>query len=769
MMKNKPMEKQKKSKQVKEFSPVNENCIRNTIYSVGIDQDLNLKEQIAEVHGEDSEVMQATEELDRYVSDPKTQKSSWYWNFFRRVNTRMWSLYPHAHDFVRTRMTREFISELFNGGYLRALQNMAVKSGSKQVSFAREYANRYSVSVGAALLFGPRGGATMELLHFLAAERIHGQHRYGLSPDSRWSEKAQKRWYDAQKSSNWPTVVNKDGEIVLLEMAEEQGNLTEGVTETIRELWGRNPALRYYTGANRLSGDTPYQILEDATDVMIRRKFLPMRKADRLLYEQIVEDANRKGVDSFLAVYRHLFNNRDKLKPYWDRARKWLHNYSVHLWKAQNEIWLAEGKRTPAGGVSYIPAKKAKKEAVSPKKIPGTIYLNNNRYYWVVANKMKPRPLIDPKTKPRIPGGFLVDGGRYYWYVPKWIKRHRLVAKGEKYSTKNKAAAEKIALRIWNKLRKENPRLASQILNHTHSQGLATMDRAIAEKVAARLWKHIQKNDKELAARIMQDNRPKAKDRWLARIVVNGKYRHLGSFDSHAKAEAAYTAAFKNTFGYPPGYNVQCIPKIDKVWPSWEEQKTRLEGMDAKSRMPVIGQSDETEPLMPTIARMQKVDWLADVCMVVFDDNSPTALPEIAIQSKGKEWYAEIKKQGNRPIIKGATSIDQETGRIRITIFDQGFREKRVLIEEVYHIIFEIIRHQNLKAFETIRKWYSSRLQEGLDPTWHIPEAFAEQMVREEEFPGSTDLPRSIVKHAQKAFSPAHNVSELILEKILSV
>ena len=224
----------------------------------------------------------------------------------------------------------------------------------------------------------------------------------------------------------------------------------------------------------------------------------------------------------------------------------------------------------------------------------------------------------------------------------------------------------------------------------------------------------------------------------------------------------------RRDIGNPLGYNVQCIPKIDKVWPTWAEQKARLEFMDEKPGIPVIGQYAETEPLKPIVKHLQNIDWLANICMVVFDDNSPLALPEIAIQSRGKEWYAEIKKQGKRPVIRGATSIDQETGRIRITIFAQEFRKSQVLIEEVYHIIFEVTRHKSPKTFELIKKWYSSRLQKDFDPTWHIPEAFAEQMVQEEEFPGSTDLPRRVVKYAQKAFSRAHNVPELVLEKILS-
>ena len=85
------------------------NSIRKTIYSVGVDQTPNFKERIAEVHGPQSKVMKAVNELDCYVSDPETRKGPWYWNFFWRVKSGMGALHPYAGDIVRTSMAREFI------------------------------------------------------------------------------------------------------------------------------------------------------------------------------------------------------------------------------------------------------------------------------------------------------------------------------------------------------------------------------------------------------------------------------------------------------------------------------------------------------------------------------------------------------------------------------------------------------------------------------------------------------------------------------------
>ncbi|MFC1794199.1 hypothetical protein ACFL3Q_11495 [Planctomycetota bacterium] len=742
-----------------------ENSIRNTIYSVGIDQMPNLKERITEVHGANSEVMKAVAELDCYVSSPEARNGPWYWNFFRRVKSRMWALCPHAGDIVRTSMAREYIEELLNGGYIRTLQFMSAKCGAKYVSFAREYANCYSAPIGASLLFGPRGGATMELLHFLAAERVHGMHRNGISPNPYFTKETRKMWYGAQRIGNWPVIKNEKGQEVPLDMVEEQGCLPEGVATALREMWRRNPALRDYTGTNRLSGDMPFQIIEDVIDVMIQRRFLPLDKVDKARYDYITEDANKQGIDPFYAVYRNLFANRDRLRPYWNRARKWLYDYSILLWESQNQLWLAEGKRVPANGAIYRPKKitvcKSKK-----KSVPGTIYLNNSGYYWTVARKMKPRPLIDPKSKPKVPGSFIVNNGRYYWWIPGWLNRQRLIPKGEKFSTKDKATALRIAKKLWAQIQKNDPELAANIREHTRINGTATKDRAVAVRVAAKMWRQIQKEEPELAARILMDNRPKAEDHWYAQIVVNRKHRFIGSFKTRAEAQAAYAKEFEKVFGYPPGYNVQCIPKIDKVWPTWAEEKARLVLMNEHPRMPVIGQSTKMEPLEPFVKRMQRIDWVVENCILVFDNNAPVALQNVAIQSRGEKWYAEIKKQGKRPIIQGCASIDADTGRIRITVYGQGFSQSRVLTEEVYHIVFEIIRHASPKTFESIKKWYSNRLKHGLDPTWHIHEAFVDLMVQEEEFPGSTDLPRHAVKYARRAFSTNNTVPDSAIERI---
>ena len=642
---------QKKSKEeTSSRVSTNEHCIKNTIYSVGVDQTPNLRERIAEAHGPASEVMKSVDELDDYVSSPETQKDPWYWSFFRRVQSGMSALYPHAADYVRTSMAREFMDKLFNGGYIRALQSLVVPSGPSHARFARDYANDYGVSVGAALLFGPRGAAIAELVHFLGAEKVHGMHRNGASPHPRWSKETTHIWYKAERIQNWPSLKSHKGREVPLDAVEEQGTLPDGLVDPIRDIWKRNRALRNYLGANRLSGDLPYQIIEDVVDVLVRKRFSFLDENQKAQYNQIVEQANAQGVDSFYAAYQNLLANKDRWRRLWNNARKLLHDYSMLLWESQNELLLSQGKRVPASGVVHRPARttacKSKK-----KGVPGTIYLNRGGYYWVVARKMKPRPLIDPKSKPKVPGSFIVNNGRYYWHIPGWVKRRGLVPEGERFSTKNKAVALRIAKKQWAQIQKDDPELAANVRKHTRVNGTATKDRAVAERIAARMWKDIQKNDRELATKLSTDLRPKARDHWYAYIAVNRKKRFIGSFKARAEAEAAYTREFEKAHGYPLGYNVQCIPKIDKVWPTWTEEKARLALMNEHPKMPVIGQSTKAEPLRPLVKRMQRIDWVIENCILVFDDNSPAASQSIAMQSRGEKWYTEIKKQGKRPVI----------------------------------------------------------------------------------------------------------------------
>ena len=238
-------------------------------------------------------------------------------------------------------------------------------------------------------------------------------------------------------------------------------------------------------------------------------------------------------------------------------------------------------------------------------------------------------------------------------------------------------------------------------------------------------------------------------------------------FFSPVEARAAYTREFEDVFGYPPGYNVQCMPKLDKVWPSWHEEEARLRQMADRPRMPVICQSPDAEPLSPVIQRMQKVDWLVAHAMLVFDDSAPVAWPEIAIQSRGLTWYEQTKSQGKHFVICGCAYVDADTRRIRIVIHKPGFTTRQVLLEEIYHIGLKILFYERPRLFAAIHRWYTGELANGQDPTLSIADMFASTMAIAESG-ARTSLPSSVVSSARRLLCATHHVPASIMQQVIT-
>jgi len=256
-----------------------------------------------------------------------------------------------ANEYVKTQMAQDFIDELINDGYICCLKSMAVPSGQTHVEFARSYAATHDMPLGASLLFNPHGGARMALWYFLTAEKSHGQHR-PVTPTDCMSQTTQNQWFVAGKTINWPVVTNDDSDEPL-DMAGSQGKLPEGIKDVLSELWRRNPSLRDYSGTKRLSGDIPFQIVEDAVDIILHGASVP--SALKVQYDQIVEAANLQGIDQFYAVYTQLFSRRDQLRPYWDRARTMLYEYSLILWEEQSKEWLPSRLKLWIIAISIMP------------------------------------------------------------------------------------------------------------------------------------------------------------------------------------------------------------------------------------------------------------------------------------------------------------------------------------------------------------------------------------------------------------------------------
>lgn len=391
-------------------------------------------------------------------------------------------------------------------------------------------------------------------------------------------------------------------------------------------------------------------------------------------------------------------------------SRKTLNDYAEILWQQRDNY-------------------REQIEAKGKKQLPGTIYLNNGRYYWLPKQGEKTVPLIPDKEKDKLPGSLIKNKpGGYFWWIPHHKFRRRMVPDGKKVATKDLKTAKKLQKQEWKKIQKYEPQLAAE-LKGMRKWGTATKHKPTAVKIAKKYWDQMQESEPQKAARIMSDKRP-------------GRTK----------------------------------PDVDVVWPSWIEQKKRLSLMENKPQMPIVypeqGIHDELkdglcvpEKLETMVNKIKKVDWLVNNAMLVFEDKSPAASKEIAIQSNGKEWTDEQEKQNKRYIMQSSTSIDRDTGRIRFTIYSPGYGSKRAFAEEIYHIIFEIIRESSPKTFRTIQVWHKGNIDNDSDPTLKISEAFSQAMA-EEEFGYNSSLPRSVVKHAQKIFSDKNDVQPFVIEKV---
>ena len=78
------------------------------------------------------------------------------------------------------------------------------------------------------------------------------------------------------------------------------------------------------------------------------------------------------------------------------------------------------------------------------------------------------------------------------------------------------------------------------------------------------------------------------------------------------------------------------MPDIDKIWPTWDQQKDRLKRLKGSPQMPIVYQQQDThqelkfglrppEALRGLVERMKEVGWLVRHCLLLFDDNWPMA------------------------------------------------------------------------------------------------------------------------------------------------
>ena len=670
-------------------------------YSVGMNPYPGLKEKIEYVHGSGSPQVSFIDELESYLGDRNN-----YCQASQKFKT-----FIQYHG-KRPQNIDYLVDEFINSGYLTALERISAPGSEKELEFYKNYAIEHGMTLPQAVLFGPNGAIKQAYGQWRIEEALRGQHRGNSKPAN--AQMAQAYDHASINTNGIPETKDKCGNYQSIDIDADTGKLPEGLESQIIKAYGREPQLYLgngYKGTKRLSGDLPYKLLEAMTIELLTKQNLynsgsPSTSKSKL--ESIVEEANKNCQDAFVALYE--FYGKDRLKNVWNDARKVLNDYAEILWQ-QRDLYTEQ----------IVKRKK--------KQLLGTIYLNNGRYYWLPKKGEKVVPLIPEKQNDRLSGGlYKNEPGGYFWWIPTLKFRRRMVEPGCKVATKDFYTARKLQKQEWGNIQKYEPKLAMQ-LKAIRKWAAATKHKPTAVKIAKNIWEHIQENNPEMAARIMYDK----------------------------------TAE-------------RTKPDVDAVWPIWKEEMARLDKMDNKPQIPIVYPKQDIhdewkyglrvpKTIESMVGKIKKVDWLVKDAMLVFDGYIPSASKEIAIQSNGKEWTNEQKGKNKNYVIQGSTSIDRDTGRIRIDIYNPGFGKEWVLAEEVYHIVFEIIREASPIAFEAIRHWYDSGNTAGADETQPIGERFAFTMAQEETG-RKTSLPRSVVKHAQNIFSDKCKVDPSIMEKV---
>jgi hypothetical protein len=676
---------------------------RNEFYSVGTDNTPNLKEKITNVHGADSRQARFVSDLENLLGNDKECRQA-----SRKFRTFV------THRMKTPQNSDGLIDDFVNSGYITALERVRAPKSAADLDFYENYAANHGMTLPEAVLFGPKGTAREAFARWRLTESLRGQHRSDYRPQNEQMAEA----FDKAISNTYrlPETKNKNGNLEQIDIADDRGGLPAGIEGEIAKAFGRERQLYqsgWYKGTKRLSGDLPYRIVEAMAIELLGKRNMHESGRCRTFgsrLERIIEEANETGRDAFLSLYDLSGRNRGTLKHAWNKARRILNDYAETLWRQRDTY----GKQI---------AQRVKRQ------LPGTVYLNNGRYYWLPKKDEKVVPLIPEKDKDKLPGSlYKNEPGGYFWWIPDHRFRRRMIPEGKKTATKDLKTAQRLQRREWERIQQYEPQLAVE-LKSMRKWGVATKHKPTAVRIAKKLWSEMQEQDPKTTARVMSDKSPE-----------------------------------------------RTRPDMDAVWPSWTEQKARLALIENKPHMPIIYPKQDIRDewkyglrvpkgLETMVDKIKKVDWLTRNATLVFDDNSPTVSREIVTQSNGKKWANQQEKRGKRYVAQGSTSLDKDTGRIRFAMYRPGHGSKRTLGEEVYHVVYKIIREASPGTFGAIQTWHKKNIDNGGDPTLDTSEAFSKAMA-EEELGHSSGLPHRVVKHARKIFSDKSDVPHSTIEKV---
>ncbi len=179
--------------------------------------------------------------------------------------------------------------------------------------------------------------------------------------------------------------------------------------------------------------------------------------------------------------------------------------------------------------------------------------------------------------------------------------------------------------------------------------------------------------------------------------------------------------------------------------------------------------------------QISNIPWAREsVEQTIAKEESPEVSEKRARKFVGDEYYDKVVEQFKeiskslgrevRPVFKeqGSLTIDWAKRRFRVRLSKDGAQDPRVLAEEYYHIVYELMKTRKPDAAAAFEHWRGIVVEHGLDPTMLPTEIFAKLMTIERLEPGYTHMPSEVVRAAGELFSSsAESLSEEEFDRIV--
>ncbi len=319
----------------------------------------DLVDRVEQVHGPDSEVTQAAEELRDFFSpvDPsesvgerfeEIKNSKEGKKFIKGMITTINRRFPSFTANEVRSFVDENIDSVIADGFVEQMKRLrSAAEGQRDVAFFTEKAQEKGSTVAAQLLFGPNSGSFQALRTTIDNFRLKGIKRPPTTPATlaRFSESAQQRFKEAgTKTVSIPEFKTDRGTLEPVSITVQEGNIgiqpsafTAGEKES--EIFSKDIAEgRALPGRiTKLKKQTPQMTTLLDLSLFVGKP-LDLRNiltAEQLRqHNEIIEEANRQGLRPWSLLAKEIPDFDQIYSESWEKLHEFMSRKSIEAWKA---------------------------------------------------------------------------------------------------------------------------------------------------------------------------------------------------------------------------------------------------------------------------------------------------------------------------------------------------------------------------------------------------------------------------------------------------